>query len=96
MSDAGTDGPQVDWVKSSHSTVNGQCIELARIGTEYGIRDSKLGPESDVLMVTRGGLEALKGLATELDAGTSSRPGASPTSAVVANGSRSAGDGSLV
>lgn len=41
--------PAIAWVKSSASSDQGQCVELANGGR---VRDSKLGEDSPVLTVT--------------------------------------------
>ena len=39
--------PQVRWHKSSHSSANGQCVEVAPVAGAVAVRDSKdlAGPE---------------------------------------------------
>lgn len=41
------DAPQVRWHKSSHSSANGQCVEVAPVAGAVVVRDSKhpAGPE---------------------------------------------------
>ena len=49
---AGSDGPA--WVKSSLSFANGNCVEVASFGAGHvGVRDSKAGDGSPVLMFAR-------------------------------------------
>ena len=42
-----TDAPQVRWHKSSYSSANGQCVEVASVAGTIVVRDSKnlAGPE---------------------------------------------------
>jgi hypothetical protein len=35
------DASQVRWHKSSHSSANGQCVEVAPVGGAIAVRDSK-------------------------------------------------------
>jgi hypothetical protein len=37
------------WIKSSRSTTQNSCVELARVGDKIGLRDSKLAGASPVL-----------------------------------------------
>jgi transcriptional regulator with XRE-family HTH domain len=37
----GADGPRVRWHKSSHSSANGQCVEVAPVAGAVAVRDSK-------------------------------------------------------
>jgi hypothetical protein len=37
------------WIKSSRSTTQNQCVELARAGNTIGVRDSKKGDASPIL-----------------------------------------------
>ncbi|WP_433330364.1 DUF397 domain-containing protein [Spirillospora sp. CA-294931] len=48
------------WRKSSHSSggTSGECVELASLGSEVGIRDSK-NPDAPHLTVSREGLALL-------------------------------------
>jgi hypothetical protein len=41
------DAPQVRWHKSSHSSADGQCVEVAPVAGAIAVRDSKnlAGPE---------------------------------------------------
>jgi hypothetical protein len=32
---------QISWKKSSYSAANGNCVEVARLGGQVGVRDSK-------------------------------------------------------
>jgi hypothetical protein len=45
------------WIKSSHSTAAGNCIELAINGVEIGIRDSK-DPTGPILSLPRSSIMA--------------------------------------
>lgn len=47
-----------NWRKSSRSNGQGECVELANLGSGVGIRDSK-NPTSPHLSVTRQGLSSL-------------------------------------
>lgn len=48
------DHPDVEWVKSTHSTTNGECVEVATLSDgSVAVRDSK-DPEGAVLRFTRG------------------------------------------
>ncbi|MEW2124555.1 DUF397 domain-containing protein [Streptomyces sp. NPDC058369] len=49
-----------EWFKSSHSNGNGNCVEVAHLGTEVAVRDSKVqaGP---VLTCAAGGWRAFIG-----------------------------------
>ncbi|KAA5836054.1 DUF397 domain-containing protein [Saccharopolyspora hirsuta] len=40
------------WRKSSHSTQQSACVEVAINGSSAGIRDSKLGEQSPVLLLS--------------------------------------------
>ncbi|MBX6767475.1 MAG: DUF397 domain-containing protein [Actinomadura rubrobrunea] len=53
------------WRKSSYSGTQGDCVELARLGAEVGIRDSK-NPENGHLAVAP---EVMKGLIGRIKAG---------------------------
>jgi Domain of unknown function (DUF397) len=46
------DWSTADWVKSSRSSGNGQCLMWARADGVIGVRDSKLGNASPVLEFT--------------------------------------------
>jgi hypothetical protein len=46
------DTPQVRWHKSSHSSANGQCVEVAPVAGAVAVRDSK-NPAGPVLIFTR-------------------------------------------
>ncbi|MFB6814170.1 DUF397 domain-containing protein [Streptomyces sp. NPDC056347] len=54
----------VEWLKSSHSNGNGNCVEVARLGGAVGVRDSKqqVGP---VLICAFGGWKAFIGSVVE-------------------------------
>jgi hypothetical protein len=41
------------WWKSSHSAYNGSCVEVAELGQQIGVRDSKAGPGSPVLVFSQ-------------------------------------------
>jgi len=43
------------WRKSSHSSANGQCVEIANDGRRAGARDSK-NPHGPALTLTPGAL----------------------------------------
>jgi hypothetical protein len=47
-----------DWVKSTRSSGNGQCCEIAKAGDVVGVRDSKLGEDSPILVFTKGEWDA--------------------------------------
>ena len=42
------------WQKSSYSGYNGDCVEVAVMGGQIGVRDSKAGSASPVLQFDRG------------------------------------------
>jgi uncharacterized protein DUF397 len=44
--------PQVRWHKSSHSSANGQCVEVAPVSGTIAVRDSK-NPAGPELIFTR-------------------------------------------
>ena len=44
--------PQVQWHKSSHSSANGQCVEVAPVAGAIAVRDSK-NPAGPKLIFTR-------------------------------------------
>jgi hypothetical protein len=44
--------PQVRWHKSSHSSANGQCVEVAPVAGAIAVRDSK-NPAGPELIFTR-------------------------------------------
>ena len=46
------DGPRVRWHKSSHSSANGQCVEVAPVAEAVAVRDSK-NPAGPGLAFTR-------------------------------------------
>ena len=46
------DAPQVRWHKSSHSSANGQCVEVAPVAGAVAVRDSK-NPAGPELVFTR-------------------------------------------
>jgi hypothetical protein len=46
------DAPPVRWHKSSHSSANGQCVEVAPAAGAVAVRDSK-NPAGPVLIFTR-------------------------------------------
>jgi hypothetical protein len=46
------DGPRVRWHKSSHSSANGQCVEVAPVAGAVAVRDSK-NPAGPGLVFTR-------------------------------------------
>lgn len=39
-----------NWRKSSYSSANGSCVEVGTDGTHIGVRDTKLGETSPVLV----------------------------------------------
>ncbi|REF36945.1 DUF397 domain-containing protein [Thermasporomyces composti] len=39
-----------NWRKSSYSCANGSCVEVGTDGTHVGVRDTKLGEASPVLV----------------------------------------------
>jgi Domain of unknown function (DUF397) len=41
------------WQKSSYSGYNGECVEVADMGRQIGVRDSKAGSASPVLRFDR-------------------------------------------
>jgi hypothetical protein len=45
------------WRKSSYSSSNGQCVEVASAGSVVAVRDSK-DPDGAVLLCTRTGVAA--------------------------------------
>jgi Domain of unknown function (DUF397) len=45
-------GPQMRWHKSSHSSANGQCVEVAPVAEAVVVRDSK-DPAGPKLVFTR-------------------------------------------
>ncbi len=47
------------WVKSNFSEPNGNCVELAAVDGLIGMRDSKLGDASPILILTPDELRAL-------------------------------------
>ena len=47
-----TDAPQVRWHKSSHSSANGQCVEVAPVAGTIAVRDST-NPDGPKLIFTR-------------------------------------------
>lgn len=55
------DWSTADWVKSSRSSGNGQCVAWARVGDTVGVRDTKLGDGSPVLEFTLGEWRAFLG-----------------------------------
>jgi Domain of unknown function (DUF397) len=46
------DAPPARWHKSSHSSANGQCVEVAPVAGAVAVRDSK-NPAGPVLIFTR-------------------------------------------
>jgi hypothetical protein len=46
------DTPPARWHKSSHSSANGQCVEVAPVAGAVAVRDSK-NPAGPVLIFTR-------------------------------------------
>jgi hypothetical protein len=55
--------PALQWFKSSYSTNNGECVEVAFTGNRVAARDSK-NPSGPVLSFPAGAWQAmLKGLA---------------------------------
>jgi hypothetical protein len=46
------DFPHARWHKSSHSSANGQCVEVAHLDQAVAIRDSK-NPDGPKLIFTR-------------------------------------------
>jgi hypothetical protein len=46
------------WIKSSRSTTQNSCLELARIGTTIGVRDSKNGDAGPILELAPTGFAA--------------------------------------
>lgn len=54
-----------NWRKSTHSNGQGECVELANLGSEVGIRDSK-NPTSPHLSVSR---ETLSTVLSNIKAG---------------------------
>ena len=70
-----TDAPQVRWHKSSHSSANGQCVEVASVAGAVAVRDSK-NPAGPELVFTRPAWVAfVEGLKTCNPGGTAPRPG---------------------
>ncbi len=47
------------WIKSTRSTTQNSCLELARIGTTIGVRDSKNGDAGPILELSASGLVTL-------------------------------------
>lgn len=52
--------PRANWRKSSHSGDGNNCVELARVPTGVGVRDSK-NPDDGVLVFPPGVWRALAG-----------------------------------
>jgi hypothetical protein len=46
------DAPPARWHKSSHSSANGQCVEVTPVAGAVAVRDSK-NPAGPVLIFTR-------------------------------------------
>lgn len=55
------------WIKSSYSNADTDCVELAQLGDNIGVRDSKKGDVGPILEFTPAGLAAL---VTEARAGS--------------------------
>jgi len=67
--------PQVRWHKSSHSSANGQCVEVAPVAGVIAVRDSK-NPAGQELIFTRPAWVAfVEGLKECSPGGTASWPG---------------------
>lgn len=49
MTDVHVKWTDVRFAKSSYSTQDGQCVEVAIVGRTVGVQDSKLGTSSPVL-----------------------------------------------
>jgi Domain of unknown function (DUF397) len=47
-------GVSFTWQKSSYCGYNGDCVEVADMGHQIGVRDSKAGSASPVLRFDRG------------------------------------------
>ena len=50
-------GVRLDWIKSSRSMATGACVELAAVGDQIALRDSK-NPDANPLLITRLELDA--------------------------------------
>jgi hypothetical protein len=46
------DHPPPKWRKAAASASNGSCVEVADLGDNIGVRDSKLGDASPILTFT--------------------------------------------
>lgn len=48
---------EAQWIKSSASNPNGECVEIARVGEEFAMRNSR-DPEGPALVYTRSEIAA--------------------------------------